>query len=74
MTKQSVTVDLRRFPVTESKDIQDSWLEGGVGKQQKPWRATFNALLNLLERFWKALRPESSTTASSCAPCKGGIF
>lgn len=35
------------------------------GSRQKPWGATFNALLNLLERFWKAIRPVSSTSASS---------
>ncbi len=62
---QPVMIDRPRCPVTEFERCQDSWLGGTGGRRQKPWGATFNALLNLLERFWKAMSPVSSTTASS---------
>jgi hypothetical protein len=35
------------------------------GLAQNPWDGTSSAALNLFDRFWQAIRPVSSTMASS---------
>ncbi len=48
-------------------DVMNKITGGGIG--QNPCEGTSSALLNLLERFWKAMRPVSSTMASSSKNC-----